>query len=278
MQLVAGDSGEVWASSPRGLWDARSGKQVRGSPANIHFSFRDPGGPIWFWSEQGSGGDLWRWESGQFQRATSPSRANSDPAADRWVPAKGPVRALTRDGSGDLWVSIRGGGVFRLHDGVWNRVEILKDALEMTAYGAICDGQGRVWLAYPERRQIGLWDHGEIRLFSAKTGLNVGAVTQIAYADGNIWAGGESGLAFYAEGGFHTVEPAGGAEFGLVAGIAGASDSGLWLSTPTEELSTFPRAKYPRYCRTGDTGYNTRGLTLSAIWLNGRQPHPILRL
>jgi ligand-binding sensor domain-containing protein len=242
MQLVAGDKGEVWASSPQGLWDARSGKQVRGAPSDIHFSFRDPKGPIWFWSEQGSTGDLWRWSGGQFLRATSPSRWNSSPAADVWVPARGPVRALTRDGSGDLWVSMRGGGVFRLHDGVWSRIEILKDAVEMTAYGAVCDGLGRVWLAYPERSEIGLWDHGAIRIFSADTGLNVGAVTQIAYADGNIWAGGESGLAFYAQGRFHTVEPAGGAQFGLIAGIAGASASGLWLSTTTEIIH-IPRSE-----------------------------------
>ena len=236
MQLVAGERGEVWASSPQGLWDARSGKQVRDSPPNIHFSFREPQGPIWFWSEQGNSGDLWRWEGGRFQKAMSPSRENSNPAADKWVPAKGPVRSLTRDGSGDLWVSIRGGGVFRLHGGAWSRIEFLKDALEMTAYGAIADDQGRVWLAYPERREIGLWDHGNIRVFSSETGLNVGAITQIAYADGNIWAGGESGLALYSEGLFHTVEPVGGSEFGLVAGIAGAPDSGLWLSTNTEIL------------------------------------------
>jgi signal transduction histidine kinase/ligand-binding sensor domain-containing protein len=234
MQLVAGDRGEVWASSPKGLWDARSGKQVRGSPPNIHASFRDSQGPIWFWSEQGISGDLWRWEGGQFQKAMSPSRQNSNPAADKWVPAKGPVRALTRDGSGDLWVSIRGGGVFRLHDGVWNRIEVAKDALEMTAYGAICDDQGRVWLAYPERRQIALWDHGAIRMFSAETGLNIGAITQIAYTEGQIWAGGETGLAIYTKEGFHTVEPAGGTGFGLVAGIAGSPGSGLWLSTASE--------------------------------------------
>jgi signal transduction histidine kinase/ligand-binding sensor domain-containing protein len=234
MQLVVGDRGEVWASSPQGLWDARTGKQVPRAPANIHFSFRDPAGPIWFWSEQGSSGDLWRWENGQFQKAMSPSRRNSNPAADLWVPAKGPIRALTRDDSGDLWVAIRGGGVFRLHDGVWSRIEILKDAPEMTAYGAICDGQGRVWLAYPERMEIGLWDHGSIRIFSGESGLSIGAITQLAYAEGQVWAGGETGLAIYSQGQFHTVEPAGGAQFGLVAGIAGASDSGLWLSTTTE--------------------------------------------
>ncbi len=104
----------------------------------------------------------------------------------------------------------------------------------MTAYGATSDGQGRVWLAYPERSEIALWDHGSISLFSAETGLNIGPITQIAYSAGQVWAGGESGLAAYSKGRFHTVEPVEGAKFGMVTGIAGASDSGLWLSTPVE--------------------------------------------
>ncbi len=58
MQLAAGDGGEVWASSPEGLWDTRNGKPVPGSPSQIQFSFRDSQGAIWFWSRQGETGDL----------------------------------------------------------------------------------------------------------------------------------------------------------------------------------------------------------------------------
>lgn len=235
MQLVAGDRGDVWASSPQGLWNARDGKPVRRSPSEIQFSFRDQAGAIWLWSEQSNGGDLWRWADGQFLKALSPSiPLQKSAAADSWVSIRGPVRALTRDGSGDLWVSIRGGGVFRQHDGLWSHTEILRGEPYLTAYGAICDDQGRVWLAYPERRQIALWDHGAVRTFSAETGLNIGAITQIAYTEGHVWAGGETGLAIYSQERFHTVEPAGGSVFGLVAGIAGSSGSGLWLSTASE--------------------------------------------
>ncbi len=157
-----------------------------------------------------------------------------DRLADSWVSINSPVRALTRDGSGDLWVSIRGRGVFRQQEGVWRQIEILKDEPYITAYGAICDGNGRVWLAYPERSEVGLWDHGSVRVFSAETGLNIGPITQIAYSDGQVWAGGEFGLAIYSKGGFHTVEPAEGAEFGMVTGIVGAPESGLWFSTSAE--------------------------------------------
>lgn len=243
MQLVAGENGEVWASSPQGLWDARTGKPVYGSPPNIQFSFRDPNGVIWFWSEARGTGDLWSWSGGHFVKAMSPSqKIRNDPASDSWVPIKGPVRALTRDGSGDLWVSIRGRGIFRQHDSVWSNIQIIKGLRYMTAYGATSDDQGRVWLALPELREIGLWDHGDVQVFSAQTGLNIGAITQIAYFGGRVWAGGESGLAFYSNGKFHTVEPAGGAAFGLIAGITGAPDSGLWLST-TAEIIHIPQSE-----------------------------------
>ena len=144
------------------------------------------------------------------------------------------MRALTRDGSGDLWVSIRGRGIFRQHEGVWSNIEIIKRMRYLTAYGATCDGQGRVWLAFPELREIGLWDHGKTQVFSAETGLNIGAVTQIVYSGGQIWVGGETGLAIYSNERFHTIEAAGGTGFGLVAGIAGSPETGLWLSTPSE--------------------------------------------
>ncbi|MEI9975870.1 MAG: two-component regulator propeller domain-containing protein [Ignavibacteriota bacterium] len=237
MQLVAGDGGAVWASSPQALRDARNGTAVPGSPAEIQFSFKDPDGAIWFWSEHGDSGALWRWAGGQFLNVAVPVVGVTKPRnrlADSWVPVQGPVRALTRDGSGSLWVSIRARGVFRMHDGVWSRMEMLKGQPYTTAYGAVCDDEGRVWLAYPERRKIVLWDNGTIRVFSEETGLTIGPVTQIAYSAGQVWAGGESGLAIYSKGEFHTVEPAEGAGFGTVTGIVGASESGLWLSAGGE--------------------------------------------
>ena len=112
----------------------------------------------------------------------------------------------------------------------------------MTAYGAVHDNLGRVWLAYPERKEIGLWDHGSIRAFSAKDGLNIGAITQLAFCDGQLWAGGQSGLAFFRDGRFRTAEPAGGAGFGLIAGITGSPESGLWLSTASEIIH-IPRSE-----------------------------------
>ncbi len=237
MQLVAGDKGDVWASSPQGLWNARNGMRVRNSPAGIQFSFRDPLGGIFFWAQRGEIGDLWQWRDGKFTRLMPPSRILPRTRdLDTWVPTKAPVRALTRDGSGELWVSVRGQGVLRQHHGVWERMEILTGQRYLTAYSAVADGQGRVFLAFPEQSKIALWDRGTIRIFSPETGLKIGAITQIAYVEGEIWASGEDGLAVFNDGRFWSLTPAVGEKFGLVAGVAGSSESGLWLSTTAEVI------------------------------------------
>ncbi len=259
MQLVAGDKGDVWASSPKGLWNVRNGKAVPKSPAGIQFSFRDPAdGAIWFSTEHAGTIALWRWIDRKFFKLRSPaldwrSYRSGDHLKDKWVSPRSPVRALTRDGAGALWISVRGLGVYRQENGGWDRIEVLKGEPYITAFGATADCDGRVWLAYPERNAVAMWDRGAIRVFSPDTGLSIGPITQIAYSAEQIWAGGESGLAFYKDGTFHSIKTADGAGFGMVVGIAGASSSGLWVITPAgivhipqEEVSAVVRDRQHR--------------------------------
>lgn len=237
MQLVAGSAGDVWASSPQGLWNVRSGKTVRNSPPGVQFSFKDPADhSIWLSSENRGNAFLWHWVNGNYFGLQPPVLDRrwyhpKNPLADVWVAMKSPVRALTRDGEGALWVSIRGQGVYHQENGAWRRTEILKGQPYITAFGAVADSEGRVWLAYPERGAIALWDHGAVRVFSPENGLNIGAITQIAYSEGQLWAGGESGLTFYRNGKFNPVNPAESPSFEMVTGIAGEAASGLWLIT-----------------------------------------------
>jgi hypothetical protein len=109
-----------------------------------------------------------------------------------------------------LWVSILGFGVYRVDDGIWSRIEILKGEPDITAYAMLGDAKGRIWLAYPERKKVGLWDNGAIRIFSEDDGLTIGPVDALAGSAGQIWAGGEMGVAYFRNGRFHTLEPADG--------------------------------------------------------------------
>lgn len=216
IDLVAGDQGAVWASSPTILKDSRNGKQVPGSPADIRFAFKDPDGAIWYWAGHDTSGALWRWDQGKF--------------AKRALPYNKPVRALTRDGAGDLWLSIMGTGVFRQDRGAWSLVELLKGEPDMTAYAAANDREGRVWFSYPERKKVARWDGGSIEVFSRENGLSIGAVSVLVESGREMWAGGDAGVGFFRDDTFHSVEPTGSAEFGEVSGILVTPRHGVWLT------------------------------------------------
>jgi signal transduction histidine kinase len=240
IDLVAGGQGAVWASSPEILKDCRNGKQVPGSPPDIQFAFKDPDGAIWYWAGHDASASpghdasasLWRWDRGQFVKSVL-----VHPGSTRWnqwglpfPPYSTPIRALTRDGAGDLWISSQGRGVFRQDQGVWSQVEMLKGEPDVTAYAAANDRQGRVWLSYPERKKVARWDQGSIQVFSSENGLSIDAVNALVESGREMWAGGDSGVGFFRDDNFHRVEPAEGAEFGQVSGILVTPLYGVWLT------------------------------------------------
>jgi signal transduction histidine kinase len=220
LNLVAGDHGDVWAGSSDILIRVPKRPTPQTGPRWSDFGYRDPNGAIWLWGGvtiDVESGDLWRWQNGQFVKVNLPDTA--------------PVRAMARDGAGNLWVSIRGSGVFRQDHGVWKLVEIVKGQLHMTAYSALADSDGRVWLGYPELKKVGLWDHGTVHSFSAENGLTVGAVNVLAGRDQQVWVAGELGLACFKDGRFQTVEAADGVGFGNIAGLVATANEGLWFSS-----------------------------------------------
>ncbi len=219
--LVEGDHGDVWAfpETPPGI-DLSEGKPLAGMPDWVVISKREPDGTIWMWGGMGllriaERESLWRWKAGQLVKVP--------------MPYPTPVEGIARDSTGRLWVSIRGYGVFHQEDGNWKLMEILKGRSNITAYSAIADQKGRIWLAYPELKTVAMWDNGRIQSFSAANGLTIGAVGPLAVDGSLLWAGGELGLACFHDGHFQTLESADPAGFGGVAGIIPVRGDGLWL-------------------------------------------------
>jgi signal transduction histidine kinase len=159
---------------------------------------------------------LWQWQAGRLVKVP--------------MPYPTPVMAIATDRTGSLWVSIRGYGVFHQEHGEWKLMEILKGRSNITAYSAIADQQGRVWLAYPELNTVALWDNGRVQAFSDANGLTIGAVNLFAEDGSILWAGGELGLAYFRDGRFQTLESADPAGFGGVSAIIPVQGDGLWLT------------------------------------------------
>ncbi|MDQ1469855.1 MAG: hypothetical protein QOJ99_1335, partial [Bryobacterales bacterium] len=124
-------------------------------------------------------------------------------------------------------------GVFHQEHGEWKLMEILKGRSNITAYSAIADEKGRVWLAYPELKTVALWDNSRVQAFSAANGLTIGAVDPFSVDGSILWAGGELGLAYFRDGRFQTLESADPAGFGGVSAIIPVRGDGLWLNRPS---------------------------------------------
>jgi signal transduction histidine kinase/ligand-binding sensor domain-containing protein len=218
-KLTARSGGDIWAGYAQALIDVRGHSIVRGGPGWTDFMYRDSDGSLWFWGGDGNSKCLWHWTGGSFHKVA--------------LPYATAVKAMARDGSSHLWVSILGQGVFQQTGDGWNLVEILKGQPDMTAFAALGDSEGRVWLSYPERKVVALWDNGRIQVFSSENGLKIGAVSVLAGRGQAIWAGGEQGLAYFANGNFRTLKPADSQDFGNVGGIVDTTAQGLWFSNAT---------------------------------------------
>ncbi|HEX5423325.1 MAG TPA: two-component regulator propeller domain-containing protein [Bryobacteraceae bacterium] len=225
--LVAGSHGDVWASSLRfPMIRVQDRKPAANGPTRVYTAYRDPDGSVWFGADNG----LVHWQNGKVVKVPVPEQV-LDLSHKATPPDPIIVSAITKDRSGNLWVAFGGSGEFRLTNGVWTFVPILPDHPDWSANYAFTDSVGRVWLCWFDR--IAQYDHGKVLVFRSDKGLDIGPPNVVAEYRGRIWAGGQSGLAFFDGHRFHRVHVAGTTGFSSIFGIVGARDNGLWLATGT---------------------------------------------
>jgi signal transduction histidine kinase/ligand-binding sensor domain-containing protein len=226
--LVAGADGQVLAGSRGGsavgIVGAKERQLLIGGPVDVFTVYRDPDGSAWFSGDN----SLSHWQDGKFVNLALPDPVEK---LSRASTPRDPIIAssITKDGSGGLWVAFGGSGEFRFKDGVWTFVALLPDHPDWAANYAFTDTADRVWLCWGDR--VARYDHGNIRIFGTKEGLDVGPPNVIAGQDQELWVGGESGLSLFQEGRFRTIQSAEPAGFSSVNGIVATRNDGLWLST-----------------------------------------------
>jgi signal transduction histidine kinase/ligand-binding sensor domain-containing protein len=188
-------------------------------PQNVSAAYRSDDGIIWL----GGRGMLWRSGPGASHGESQwmALRVPVDPAHPDFYP----VQAITRDGSGRLWVSVVRGGTLRFDQGKWTRIG---DPPLSLATGA----DGRVWLGYPKNKLQVRDARGDgVREFSAGEGLDLGNVLAIHAGAKDAWVGGELGLAYFDGQRLHAVTRSGGLPFPTVTGILATAEGDLWLGT-----------------------------------------------
>ncbi|WP_110654633.1 sensor histidine kinase [Salinicola halimionae] len=192
--LAAEASGTLWAgSSNRPVMRQSAGNwQTTDVPPPITSAFSDTGGDVWLGGPNG----LWRTHQGVLNHLTA-----LPPAAQ----AEASVRAMARDGSGVLWVSINRLGLFRWHDGIWQPTRPPTSRPSQTMpISAASDAQGRVWFGYRDDLLVRRDEDG-VRQWGEPEGLNIGNVTALAPSSQSLWVAGTNGVALFDGERFHAV-------------------------------------------------------------------------
>jgi ligand-binding sensor domain-containing protein len=221
LALASGDRGSVVVATFRGSAIAINARGETGSTISIGGTvssmYRDPYGALWLGTPHG----LSRVIAGRSRQIVLP-----DFHRRRGIDN---VLAMTMDRGGSLWVSIEGEGVFRRTNGVWNQLQTPFISSKTAALCAFTDSGGDVWLGYPDDLIVKFSPKG-MRAFTRSSGLQLGNVKNLAEGGGSLWAGGDTGIAFFSNQDFRQVQLADHKELKGVFGMLFARTGDLFIT------------------------------------------------
>jgi signal transduction histidine kinase/ligand-binding sensor domain-containing protein len=132
------------------------------------------------------------------------------------------VTAMHCGHGGDLWITDRSQGVFRISGGKAASIPGFHPQVVLL----FSDHLGRVWATYPDGR-VSVYQDGSMRDFGAKDGTPEGRFYRIFEDDnGNVWFAGEGGLARFENGRFRHAQVTSDRR---IFGIAADKNGFLWL-------------------------------------------------
>lgn len=218
--LAPGDAGALWLAcgDPADAYVAELRDGIVASRQSAPFftvAHRDLEGTVWF----GGPTALGYLDDGRLVTTPLPSELLGRP-----------IQALVRDGDGALWLSVTRRGTYRVLDGEWSGNGGLDALPDDWALVHAADREGGLWFGYSNNRLARVKGRA-VNLFGAPHGLDVGNVLTILAEGGQIWVGGELGLARFDGARFVPVRGATGAAFSGVSGIVKARNGDLWLNT-----------------------------------------------
>ena len=143
---------------------------------------------------------------------------------------------------------IAGSGEFHLKNGQWQKPSSLSAHPDWSLHSAFTDDHSMIWYVLGD----GVVSESNDRTFSHKLpSLNsFGRPNLIGGGKGDVWVGGESGIALLIGTDFFQLSECSGAMIGFVTGLV-RNDSGLWLAStrgitfvPNDVIEDFRRSKH----------------------------------
>jgi signal transduction histidine kinase/ligand-binding sensor domain-containing protein len=140
-----------------------------------------------------------------------------------------PAQALVGDASGALWLSVSRRSVWRFRAGEWSEYGNLAALPRGFPLIEASDERGILWFGYPNGR-IARVDGQVVQLFGPAQGLDIGNIIGMLAQGGEVWVGGELGLARFDGKRFVPISNASAVPFRGVSGIVRARNGDLWLN------------------------------------------------
>ena len=221
-EMVAGPAGAMWLSkddSVAPLLLARADGQVLRAPALGRVSaIMDAPQGVWV-----AGSDGMRLlDSGDGRVLRTLAYPPGAAAVKR-------MRAGVVAPDGSIWGVFSGAGVFQYRDGAWRREPLLPDGGRRVPLALLADAAGRLWLSYPDGT-LAMLEAGRLRRYGPEQGLDLGKVPMLSEYRGQVWAGGQRGVALWRGGHFTALRSVPAAAVEGVVGLLRARDGGLWLN------------------------------------------------
>jgi signal transduction histidine kinase len=286
----------VWVGTNFGLDSFRRANvtvipDVTANPERIYSMSVDASGQPWIVN----GSTLYRWRDGKLDaHATFPSRVYdliTDPQGALWFatvdkqyrladgkitawptpPPQLPLapRAKTTDGNGGLWVALDLAGIYHFNKGSWLGWDPgIPHPGNVSAMDHAPDGT--LWIGFSGDRIVS-FDGQTRHAFTAADGLHLGATLSLETSQGDVLAGGESGLAWNVSGRFQSIHALGTLSLAGISGIA-RDARWIWLNTskgvvriaPTELHRAMDDAAYVPAFRLFDSRDGLPGIALQS--------------
>lgn len=157
------------------------------------------------------------------------------------------IQAVAPDADGALWVGYNGGGLERFHEGEVG--EFNQGLLQLSVRALLCDRANRVW--------VGLWGGGLIQWRDGRfdpmpaVGLTV-VLALHEDREGNIWVGGEGGLARWDGREWRRFSTAQGLSSNRVRALADDAAGNLWIGTSDAGLNRFDGREFTTFRKSAD--------------------------
>ena len=221
--LLVDRDGTVWAGTPSGLFHVHDGRVERtlaaGAPwtRQVFFIQQDRDGTLWLGTDRGTfflrDGDIqpFRPEPDPGLMWAPPLRRGPD--GHRWLltgrrvyredtlvfESKVPIRSLTFDREGSLWIAPVGDGLYRVRPAACRGIGKTEGLPSENIYPILEDRDGTIWLGTLDAGLVHL-NHGQIEAYGTDSGLTAGFVWSLALrGEGGLWVGG-SGLCHFEAG------------------------------------------------------------------------------